>query len=101
MGGNLQATPHKENAKSHYAPLSRFCGNTGLDHITPEDIYTFTPAKTHIDHLLLRQSHTPQHYTIHNTNITTYAPEYGDHTALILDLVTGSLLNTNNHPIAI
>ena len=28
----------------------------------------------------------PQHYKTHNTDITTYTPEYGDHKALILDL---------------
>ena len=86
MGGDLQATPHKDDVRSHYPPLSKFCENTGIDHVTPKDIYTFTPAKTHTDHWLLRQSHTPQQYAIHNTNISTHIPEYEDHKALILDL---------------
>ena len=76
MGGDLQSTPHKEDTRLQYPPLSQLCDNTGLDHIIPKDIYTFTSAKTHIDHWLLRQLHTPQQYTTHNTTITTDTPEY-------------------------
>ena len=110
MGGDPQAAQHKDDARSHYPPLSQLCENTGLDHITPKDMYPFTLAKTHIDHWFLRQSHTPHHYTIHDANITTCIPEYRDHKALILDLPqisdiqqqdakhTHSNLTTRSHP---
>jgi hypothetical protein len=96
VGGDLKATPHKDDARSHYPSLSQFCENTGLTHITLKDIYIFIPSKTNMDLWLLRQSHTPQHYTIYNTYTTTYIPEYGDHKALILDLAQISAIQLHN-----
>ena len=86
MGGDLQATPAQEDERSHYPPLTRFCDTTGLTHLNPKDTYTYIPAKTHLDHWLLRQPTDTLHYTPHNTKITTYTTEYGDHKALTLEL---------------
>jgi hypothetical protein len=72
MGGDLQAIPQKDDARSNYPSLSHFCENTCLIHVNPKDVYTFIPAKTHIDHRLLWQPHTLQHYTTHNTHTTTH-----------------------------
>ncbi len=87
MGGDFQATPQKDDERSYYPPLNQFCKKTCLSHIT-KDIYTIIPAKTHLDHWLLRHPHTPQRYTINNTHThtTTYTPENRDHKALILNL---------------
>jgi len=84
MGVDLQATPAKENVRSYYPPLNQFCETSGLTEVTPTDTYTFIPAKTHIDHWLLRQLLTTQHYTPHNIKVTTNTTEYGDHKALTL-----------------
>jgi hypothetical protein len=86
MGGDLQASPAQEDERSHYPPLTRFCDTTGLTHLNPRDTYTYIPARTHIDHWLLRQPTATRPYTPHNTKITTYTPEYGDHKALALEL---------------
>jgi hypothetical protein len=86
MGGDLQATPSKGDERSYHAPLHHFCTESGLQLITPCDIDTYIPARTSIDHWLLRQPNTTTHYTNINTTITTHTPEYGDHKALILDL---------------
>jgi hypothetical protein len=86
MEGDLQATSAKEDERSHYPPLTRLCDITGLTHLNPKDTYTYIPARTHVDHWLLRQSTNTQPYTPHNTKITTYTPEYGDHKALALGL---------------
>ncbi len=77
MGGDLQATPTKEDEISYHAPLNQFCKETGLTHITPSEIHTYIPAKTSINHWLIRQPHITTHYTNINTKITTHAPEYG------------------------
>ncbi len=84
VGGNLQATPAQEKDRSYYPPLDRFCETTCLRQLTPSDTYTFIPAKTHIDHWILQQPPAIQHYTPHNTNMTTYTTEYGDCKALKL-----------------
>ena len=86
MGGDLQATPTEGNERSYHAPLNQFCKATRLNHITPKDIHTYIPAKTSIDHWLLRHPNTTPHYTSINTKITTHTPVYGDHKVLILDL---------------
>jgi len=86
MGGDLQVTPHKDYAGSHYPPLADSVKTHASITSPPMYIYTFTPAKIHLDHRLLRQTHTPQHYMIHDTKITTFTPEYGDHKDLFLDL---------------
>ena len=86
MGGDLQATPAQENERSHYPPLTRFCDNTGLTHLTSKDTYTYIPAKTRIDHGLLRQPIDAQHYAPHNKKITTYTPEYADRKVLTPEL---------------
>jgi hypothetical protein len=86
MGGDLQATPSKGDERSYHAPLHHFCIELGLQHTTPCNIHTYIPARTSIDHWLLRQPNTTTHYTNTNTTITTHNPEYGDHKALILDL---------------
>jgi hypothetical protein len=87
MGGDLQATSSQEaDERSHYPPLTRFCITTGLTHLNPKDTYTYIPAGTHIDQWLLRQPTDTQPYTPHNTKITAYTPEYGDHKALALEL---------------
>jgi hypothetical protein len=49
-------------------------------------MHTYIPARTSIDHWLLKQPNTTTHYTNTNTKITTHTPEFGDHKALILDL---------------
>jgi hypothetical protein len=84
MGGDLQAAPAQANERSHYPPLTHFCDTTGLTHLTPKNTYTFIPAKTHIDHWLLRHPIATQHYMSHNTKISSHTPEYGDHKALTL-----------------
>ena len=58
MGGDLQATPALQNERSHNPPLTHFCDTTGLTHLNPNDTYTYIPAKTHLDHWLLRQQQT-------------------------------------------
>ena len=65
-----------------------------IKHITQKEIYTYIPAKTLIDHWLLKQLTTTIHYTNINTKITTHTPEYGDHKALILDLPQIGIVNT-------
>jgi len=35
MGGDLQATPTKENKRPYHAPLKQFCKELGLIHISP------------------------------------------------------------------
>jgi hypothetical protein len=87
MGGDLKALPTKGDERSYHAPPNQFCKELRLKHGTPnKDIHTYIPAKTPIDHWLLRQPNTATHYTQINTKITTHSPEYGDHKALILDL---------------
>jgi hypothetical protein len=77
MGGYFQATPAQENERSHHPPFTTFCKNTDFTHLTPRDLYTYMPAKTHIDHWLLRQPTDTPYYTDQNTSITTHTPEYG------------------------
>jgi hypothetical protein len=55
LGGGLQATPTEKDQRSYRAPLHHFCIETRLQHITPGDIHTYIPARTYIDHWLLRQ----------------------------------------------
>jgi len=86
MGGDFQATPEPGNERSHHPTLTTFCKNTDFTHLTPHHLYTYMPAKTHIDHWLLRQPIDISCYTAQNATITTYTPEYGDHKALILEL---------------
>jgi hypothetical protein len=62
MGGDLQATPTEEDERSYNAPLNQFCKESGLAHITPSDIHIYIPAKTSIDHWLMRQPHTARRY---------------------------------------
>jgi len=94
MGGDLQAIPTEGDKRSYYTPLNRFCQESGLKHITPKDIYTYIPAKTSIDYWLLKKSTTTIHYTNINTKITNHTPEYGEHKALILDLLQLGIINT-------
>ena len=54
MGGDLQATPAKENERSYYSPLNQLCETTRLVQVNPKDTHTFVPTKTHIDYWLLR-----------------------------------------------
>jgi len=75
MGGDLQATPTEEDERSYHAPLNQFCKESGLTRITPSDIHTYIPAKTPIEHWLMRQTHTTTHYTKINTKITIHTPE--------------------------
>ena len=86
MGVGLQATTWEGDTRSHYAPLKQFCKDSGFTHITPTDTHTFIPAKTHLDHWLLRHQSEPALYTTHNTLTTYYTLEYGDYKALILGL---------------
>jgi hypothetical protein len=86
MGGDLQASPTKEDDRSHYLPLTRFCDATGLAHLNPKNTYTYMPARTHTDHWLLQQLTNTHPYTPHSTKITAHTPEYGDHKALALEL---------------
>jgi hypothetical protein len=74
MGGDLQATPSKGDERSHHAPLHNFCTESGLQHITPCEIHTYIPARTSIDHWLLKQPNTTTHYTNTNIRITTHTP---------------------------
>jgi hypothetical protein len=94
MGGDLQATPSVGDERSYHPSLHNFCIETGLQHITPSDLHTYIPARTSIDHWLLRQPNTTTHYTNTNTTITTHIPEYGDHKALILELPQIGLITT-------
>jgi hypothetical protein len=86
MSGDLQSTPTEEDKRSYHVPLNHFCKESGLIHITPSDIYTYIPAKTSIDHWLMRQPNATTHYTKINTKISTHTSKYGDHKALILKL---------------
>ena len=96
IGGDLQATPTKGDERSCHAPLNQFCKESGLKHVTPKDIHPYIPAKTPIDHWLLRHSNTATHYTNINTKITTHTPEYGDHKVLILDLPQILIMNNSD-----
>ncbi len=86
MGGDLQATPTKEDKRSYYPPLNQLCETTRLTQVNPKGTYTFIPAKTHIDHWLLRKLLITQHYTPSNIQVTTHTLEYGDHKALTIEL---------------
>ncbi len=86
MGGDFQGTPAQENERLHYPPLTHFCHTTTLTHLTRKDIYTYLPAKSHIDHWLLKQPKDILHYTAQHTTITTHTLECGDHKALTLEL---------------
>ena len=86
IGGDLQASPLEEPTRSHYAPLRKLCDETGLNHLTPTDLHTSIPAKTHLDHWLLRHTIKTAHYTIHITITPIYTPEYGGHKSIILEL---------------
>jgi len=77
--------PSKGDERSYHPPLHNFCIETGLQHITPRELRTYIPARTSIDHKLVRQPNITTNYTNTNTTITTHTPEYGDHMALILD----------------
>jgi hypothetical protein len=86
MGGDLQATPSKEDVSSYYPPLNHFCETTVLTQVNPMGTYTFIPAKTHMDHWLLHQAQTQQHYTPSNIKVTTHTPEYGDRKVLAIEV---------------
>ncbi len=75
MGGDLQATPTEEDERSYHAPLNQFCKESGLQHVIPSDIHTYIPAKTSIDHWLMRQPNITTHYTNINAKVTTHTPE--------------------------
>jgi hypothetical protein len=50
MGGDLQATPWEGDTRSHYAPLRRLHEESGLEHFSRNNIHTFIPTKTPLDH---------------------------------------------------
>ncbi len=50
MWGALQSTPREDDEKSDYEPLRKSCEDNGFKHITPQDIHTFIPAKTSLNH---------------------------------------------------
>ncbi len=86
MGGDLQATPHEKDHRSHLPALSTFCDNIDLKHITYNTTYTYIPASTPIDHWLPKQPPQSKHYNDKNTTTSTFTPQHGDHKALIIEL---------------
>ena len=69
MSRDLQATSSQENERLHYPPITHFCDTTAFAHITPKDTFTYIPAKTRIDHWLVRQPIDTQNITRPTTHI--------------------------------